>query len=64
MSEQKLYAVVQFSVDEFFSEIPTNWIHQNDENMASFVGGLTQKISVCLLKIELNRIRSYGQYLA
>jgi len=32
MSEQKLYAVVQFSVDESFSEIPTNWIHQNDEN--------------------------------
>lgn len=32
MSEQKLYAVVQFSVDESFSEIPTNWIHQNDED--------------------------------
>ncbi|KAM0730381.1 hypothetical protein ACS0PU_002710 [Formica fusca] len=32
MSEKKLYAVVQFSVDESFSEIPTNWIYRNDEN--------------------------------
>lgn len=32
MSDKKLYAVVQFSVDESFSEIPTNWIHRNDQN--------------------------------
>lgn len=32
MSGKKLYAVVQFLVDESFSEIPTNWINRNDKN--------------------------------
>lgn len=31
MSEKKLYAVVQFLSDESFSEVPTNWIQQGDE---------------------------------
>lgn len=32
MSENKLYAVVQFLSDETFSEVPTNWIDRDDKS--------------------------------